>query len=192
MPAINCTVARTNPLHWFESNFKDARPVRLASSYLVVGHYDRISVIEDVRRLSLDGIVGTVPVICVAVQELEAYSPVPVADHEGDGVWWLFTRVHHAEPDFRGDVHCTRHFKALWKIGILHQVDVKYPLVVAGVRRDAELLLVRFGHVDVAFEFRVLLNPVGGHKPVIERRRLYDRVRHLSIGSEFVRKAEGR
>jgi len=69
---------------------------------------------------------------------------------------------------------------------------MEYPLVVASISRDAELLLVRFGHVDVAFEFRVLLNPVGGHKPVIERRRLYDRVRHLSIGSEFVRKAEGR
>ena len=48
----------------------------------MVSHNDRISVVEDVRRLSLDGIVGAVMAILVAVQELESYSPVSVADDE--------------------------------------------------------------------------------------------------------------
>ena len=55
---------------------------------------------------------------------------------------------------------------------------MEYPLVVASVRRNAELRLVCVGPVDAALELRVLLEPVGSHEPVIERRRLYD-LRHL-------------
>ena len=81
MSAVDCTVAEANPLGDVESNFKDTRPVRLTNNDLVVSHYDRVSVMEDVKRLSLYGKVGTFLVIRIAVLELESYSPVSVADH---------------------------------------------------------------------------------------------------------------
>ena len=136
--------------------------------------------IEDVYWLSLYGIVGTILVICVEVLELESHSPVSVTDHVRDGVWWLFSCVHHCKTDLSRDVHLASHLKAFWKIGILHQIDMEYPLVVASISRDAELLLVRFRLVDVTIELRVLLDPVGGHKLVVERRRLYGRHRSCS------------
>ena len=89
MSAVDCTVAGANPLSDVECNFKDARPVRLTSNDLVVSHYDRISVIEDVNRLSLYGKVGTFLVIRIAVLELAwnptAQSPSLIMKEMGSG-----------------------------------------------------------------------------------------------------------
>ena len=117
--------------------------------------------------LSLDRVVRAILVVGVVVEELVANRPVSIADHEGERVWGLLSRVHQPHAKLDRQVRGTGHLYLTRQSSVVHQVHVENPLKLPHVRRDGELGLVRLDRVDAGIELRVVLKPVRSHEAVV-------------------------